>query len=466
MSKSTSAQLGTIAPGLPAKLSLASIVLFGVAYMSPAIVMLTFGVIASATKGATPTAYIIAAAAMSLTALSYGKMAGIFPASGSAYTYARKTINSPVGFLVGWTILLDYFFLPMVAWLIQSIYMNAQFPAIPIWVWLIINIVVTTVVNALGVVLADKVNRVLLTLTVLGIIAFVAFSLNYLGAHPAASLTAPFWNSTTSVGVVSAGAAIAAYSFLGFDAISTLSEETVNPRRNIPRGILLAVLIGGAIFVAVSYVMQLVHPGGTFADPSTAAYSMSVLVGGPVFAAIVNIVIIVGGFASCMAIQASTSRLMYVMGRDGVLPRRFFGRLHSKLNTPVLNLVLIGAVAMLAINLSLDTATSFINFGAFLTFTMVNVCVIVYFVQQLRRGIKNKTLTFLVLPFLGAAVDLYLLTKLGPIALYLGLAWLFLGVVYLAFLTKGFRVPPPELHMDLAQSGASETVPAIPLTKG
>jgi amino acid transporter len=444
---------------LKAKLSLSSIVLFGVAYMSPAIVMLTFGVIAGASNGTSPTAYIIAAAAMSLTALSYGKMARIYPASGSAYTYARKTINAHVGFLVGWAILLDYFFLPMVAWLIQSVYLNAQFPGVPVWVWLLINIVVTTVVNGLGIVLADRVNKTLMTLTGLGIAAFVVLCIGHLTAAPAASLTAPLWNSTTTVAAVSAGAAIAAYSFLGFDAISTLSEETVKPERNIPRGIFLAVVIGGVIFVVVSYVMQLVHPGGEFADSSTAAYSMSVLVGGKVFADIINLVIIVGGFASAMAIQASTSRLMFVMGRDGVLPRRFFGRLSARFNTPLLNLVLIGAVAMLGLGLSLDTATSFINFGAFLTFTMVNVCVIVHFVRQWRRSNRLSVVKFAVLPLLGAAVDLYLLTQLGPIALYLGMGWLVIGVIYLAVLTRAFRRTPPEMHVEEAGAADPEESP-------
>ncbi|WP_105033723.1 APC family permease [Cryobacterium aureum] len=453
--------MSTQTPTLRARLSLPSIVLFGVAYMSPAIVMLTFGVIAVSSHGATPTAYIIAAAAMSLTALSYGKMARIFPASGSAYTYARKTISPEIGFLAGWAILLDYFFLPMVAWLIQSLYLNAQFPAIPIWVWLVVNVVATTLVNVLGIVLAVKVNKTLMTLTMIGIIAFVVLAIGHLSTNSPASFTAPFWNSSTSVAIVSAGAAMAAYSFLGFDAISTLSEETINPKKNIPRGILLAVLIGGTIFIAVSYVMQLVHPGATFTDPSTASYAMSVLVGGPVFAQIVNIVIIVGGFASCMAIQASTSRLMFVMGRDGVLPRRLFGRLNSKFKTPVFNLVLIGAVGMLALNLSLGTAASFINFGAFLTFTVVNVCVIVYFIRQWRRGQKERVLTFLIFPLLGAVVDIYLLTQLGTVALYLGLGWLGIGVIYLAVLTKGFRASPPETNLDKRPTTSAQPVPQL-----
>ncbi|WP_353301407.1 APC family permease [Kocuria rosea] len=450
---------------LTPRLSLASIVLFGLAYMSPAIVMLTFGVIGTASAGAAPAAYLLATLAMSLTALSYGKMARLFPVSGSAYTYARKVIGSRVGFLVGWAILLDYFFLPMVAWLISALYLNAQFPLIPVWGWLLIQIVFTTTINVLGVVLADRVNKVLMSLTVIGIVTFVFMCLQHLGTDAPESLTAPFWNSTTSVAAISAGAAIAAYSFLGFDAISTLSEETINPRRNIPRGILLAVLVGGLIFTAVSYVMQLVNPTTNFEDPSVAAYAMSAVVGGETFADIINLFIMVGGFASCLAIQASTSRLMYVMGRDGVLPRRFFGRLHPKLKTPALNILLVGVVGMFAVNLSLETAASFINFGAFLTFAVVNICVVVYFVRQRRRHQKLAILGFLLLPVLGALVDLYLLTQLGPTAIYLGLGWMALGIVYLAVLTRGFRTTPPEMDMATTEPTQHHETPATTLTR-
>ncbi|NYI66987.1 APC family permease [Spelaeicoccus albus] len=434
---------------MAAKLSLTSLVVFGVAYMAPSIVILTFGVIASRSHGSTPTSYLIAGAAMALTALSYGKLARIYPSSGSAYTYARKMINPHTGFLVGWAILLDYFFLPMVAWLVTAVYISAQFPSVPLWIWLVLVIAVTTAVNILGIVLADRVNKTLLTLTLAGMAAFVVLCVKHLiFTVPSASLTTPLWNSSTSIALVSSGAAVAAYSFLGFDAISTLSEETINPKRNIPRGILLVVVVGTGIFVVVSYIMQLVHPGGSFKDPSSVAFPMFNLVGGPIFANIVNIVILAGSFASCIAVQASTSRLMFVMGRDGVLPRGFFGRLHPKLKTPTLNLLLVAVVGLIALVLSVDTATSFINFGAFLTFTMVNICVIVHFWKQRARQNRLSVMKFVVLPLLGATVDFYLLTQLGTIALYLGLCWLALGILYLAVLTRGFRKTPPEMSLE------------------
>ena len=433
---------------LTPKLSLTSVVVFGLAYMAPAIVMSIFGVIAAASGGTSPTAFVLATAAMFLTALSYAKMAKAFPTSGSAYIYARRVLDSRVGFLVGWAILLDYLFLPTVAWLFQSVYLAVQFPLIPVWGWLVINAGLTTVINIMGIVLTDRVNKAFTLLAVVIIAIFVAYCLAYLGGNPPASYTAPFWNTSTTIGGVSAAAAIAAYSFLGFDAVSTLSEETKNASRNIPRAILLVVLIGGIIFVAVSYIMQLVYPGGKFDDPETASYAMSVLVGGQFFANALNLLGIIGAFASGLAIQASTSRLMYVMGRDGVLPRRLFGRLNPRTKTPIFNLVLVGAISLLAVNLSLDVATSFINFGAFLAFTAVNLCVIAYFMRNHRNGIRLSIVGFIFLPLLGAGVDIYLLTQLSAVAITIGCCWLGLGIIYLAFLTKGFRHEPPEMRLE------------------
>ncbi|MEV5432600.1 APC family permease [Streptomyces sp. NPDC052701] len=255
--------------------------------------------------------------------------------------------------------------------------------------------------------------------------------------------------------VTSTFGVIAAYAFLGFDAVSTLSEEAQDPQRTIPHGIVLTVLAGGVIFVALSFVMQWAHPGSSFADESSAGYAVSTLVGGKDFADVANIITVLGGFASCVAIQASTSRLMFVMGRDNVLPRPVFGRLHSKLLTPVPNVLIVAAVALLATNLTLADATSFINFGAFLGFTVVNLCVIAYAVRQGRCDNRPSLLGFVILPLAGAAVDIYLITQLGATATKLGLGWIAIGVVYLAVITKGFRRPAPELRLDDKESAGT-----------
>jgi amino acid transporter len=441
---SSSTGTGRLVP----RLGLVSIVVFGLAYMSPSIVVSTFGVIASTAKGAAPTAYLIATVAMTLTALSYGKLARAYPESGSVYTYARRLLDARIGFLAGWALLLDYFFLPMVAWLITALYMNVQFPVFSTSGWLVVLIVVTTAVNVLGIVVADRVNKILLTLTAVALVALVVVCLHKASGPSTGTIGAGLWNQTTSVGAVTAAAAIAAYSFLGFDAVSTLSEEVKDAERNVPRGILLSVLIGGGIFFVLALLMQWVHPGGAFEDESTAGFAVATLAGGKGFANVYNVLTLIGGLASCIAIQASTSRLMYVMGRDGVLPRRAFGYLHPTFRTPVFNLCLVAAAGLLATRLSLATATSFINFGAFLAFTVVNACVLAAWIRFRRQDDHMTTLGYVVLPVLGAVVDVYLITKLGSNALLLGGGWLVIGVVYLLVLTRGLRQAPPEFSQD------------------
>jgi putrescine importer len=220
------------------------------------IVLGTFGVIADTTKGAVPTAYLLALGAMLFTAHSYGRMARAHPVAGSAYTYVRRAIDSRAGFLVGWATLLDYFFLPMVIWLIGGAYLHARFPGVPSWTWIVGFIVVTTALNVLGLKTAERVNALLMAFQVLVIAIFVVLSLSHvfhLGGAGALAGTAPFANDATTLSGVSAGAAIAAYSFLGFDAVTTLTEETLDPERTMPRAILLTAFLGGGIFVLVAY---------------------------------------------------------------------------------------------------------------------------------------------------------------------------------------------------------------------
>src|SRR5882724_12379869 len=152
-------------------LGLSSVILFGLAYMTPMIVFGTFGVLAEASQGTAAGAYLIALIAILLTAYSYGRMAAIYPIAGSAYTYSRRAFDGHVGFLVGWAVLLDYFFLPMVIWLIGAAYLSAQFPGVPSWLWLIGFILLTTVLNVLGIKVAARANFVLMAFQML-VIAF------------------------------------------------------------------------------------------------------------------------------------------------------------------------------------------------------------------------------------------------------------------------------------------------------
>ncbi|GLW11170.1 amino acid permease [Microtetraspora sp. NBRC 13810] len=440
---------------LTRSLGLSSVTLFGLAYMTPLIVLGIFGVVAETTAGATPSAYLIALIAMLFTAYSYGRMAAAYPVAGSAYTYVRKAIDSRVGFMVGWAVLLDYFFLPMVIWLIGGAYLSAQFPGVPFAVWILGFIVLTTVLNVVGVKVADRANSLLMAFQVLVIVFFVVLAAGHLvgGSGVGALFSAgPFTGSGATFGGITGGAAIAAYSFLGFDAVTTLTEETREPRRTIPRAILLVALIGGGIFVFVAYVAQLLHPGGTFTDSSSAAFDLARLIGGSLFGAIFLAGLVVAQFASGLAAQASTARLLYAMGRDSVLPRRLFGYVHPRYRTPAFGILLTGLVGLVALKLDVATSTSFINFGAFVAFTCVNLSVIAFWLRERRAGRPLGAFGHLAVPAVGAVVCLWLLTNLDSKAITLGLSWLVIGVVYLAVLTRGFRERPREMQFEESET--------------
>ncbi|PMV85321.1 MULTISPECIES: APC family permease [unclassified Pseudomonas] len=433
-------------------LSLGSVVLFGIAYMTPIIVLGTFGILAQSTTGMVPAAYLAALVAMFFTAMSYGRMASAFPVAGSAYSYVRKAISPKLGFIAGWAVLLDYLFLPMAIWLIGAAYLNSAFPAVPQWIWVLAFIGITSAINIVGLKLANGINALLMLVQFLVLIAFVALCIHYVGGDASTPLWSikPFFNGDMQMPLIMSGAAIACYSFLGFDAVSTLTEETRDPRRTIPRAIMLITLIGGLIFVSVSYFVQIAHPSFQFDSVDSAAYEIARNIGGDLFVTIFLIGLIVGQFASGLSAQASGSRLLFAMGRDGVLPKSFFGSLHERFGTPVNSILLCAVVALLALKLDVTTSTSFINFGAFLAFSLVNLSVIFhYWIGGANKGLREFVL-FLLFPFIGLAADLWLMVSLDHLAIYLGLSWLAIGVVYLAVLTGGFRRQPPEMDFQEA----------------
>lgn len=434
---------------LERSLGLGSVVVIGLAYMTPLIVLGTYGVVAELSNGTVPTAYMVTLIAMLFTAFSYGRMASLYPISGSAYTYVGKEMGPQLGFLSGWVIQLDYFFLPMVAWLIGAAYLSAQFPGVPTAVWILAFVIITTVLNVIGIRVAARTNFLLLAFQLLVLVIFVALCIgHFIGEDTGASLWSPFFNENTTLAAIAAGAALAAYSFIGFDAVTTLSEETHDPGRTIPRAVLITALFCGVLFIITSYATQLARPGATFENTDSAAFEIATMIGGNFFASFFLAALIIAQFAAGLAIQATSSRLLYAMGRDGVLPRPIFGYLQPRFRTPVFGIALIGIVGLAALFLDVTVSTSFINFGAFAAFTLVNLSVIVYFLRHRPSSGVRAVLWWVPIPLAGAVIDLYLLSRLDIRAITFGVIWLALGIVLLAWLTRGFRQAPPQMSID------------------
>ncbi|GAA1322142.1 APC family permease [Leucobacter albus] len=435
---------------LKRSLGLWAIVGLGLGYMTPTVVFDTFGLVARDTNNVVPLSYLIALIVMVFTAVSYGKMSGAIPSAGSAYTYVRESIHPNVGFMVGWTSLIDYMLLPMVNCLIIRSYLEAVFPGTPGWIWVVLYCILVTTVIYLTMRGTSNLNMVLLVFSIVVMVVFVVMVWAQLvdgeGTGSIAS-TQPFFHEGVQMSAVLTGATIVCFSFIGFDAVTMYAEEAKSPKI-MPRAILLTVVLGGAIFLIAGYFTQLRFPGWEefapggdmqFVEDSTLPL-IGQFVGGPVLQAVLTAAGFAATLASGLASHASVSRMLLVMGRNNVLPKKFFGYINPKTHTPTFNIVLTGAVSLLAISFNLEIISAFINYGALIAFTAVNVSVIAWFaIRQKRYKTPKDFLSYVIMPTIGMVLTGVLWANLHFDALLGGIAWTILGFIYLLFLTKGFR---------------------------
>ena len=435
-------------PQLQRVLGVPSLLFFGLAYMVPLTVFSTYGIVTNITEGHLAGAYVITTIAMLFTALSYASIVRAVPTAGSAYGYARTAFGPGVGFVTGWALMIDYMLLPMVNYMLLGLYVNAQFPAIPAWVVVLAAIVLVTTLNVLGISVVKNANVFLVLFQILFLVILVAMAFGQFDGS--VGVLEPFWSANANLGLLAAGASILALSFLGFDAVSAMAEEAKDPRRTVPRAVLLTVLVGGLLFILITWIGQQVWPDySTFESFDTASLELIGKIGGALLTALFLPAYLVGATASALTSQASTARVLYAMGRDNVLPRSFFGKLSARFNTPVNAVLVIAAVALLALVLPLDIVISVISFGALAAFSMVNLTVIKHFlIDERRRGAKAIFL-YGVLPTIGFALTIWLWLSLSPDALIVGAIWVAIGIVYLAFLTRGFRKMPKGIEVDL-----------------
>ncbi|WP_026879171.1 APC family permease [Ignatzschineria larvae DSM 13226] len=450
-------------PSSPARLQktlvLWQLIMIGLAYMQPMTVFDTFGIVSDDTGGHVPTAYIITLIAMMFTALSYGKMVRYYPSAGSAYTYAQRSLNPNLGFVIGWCTMLDYLFNPMINILLATIYLKTLISSdISIWFYVVPLAIVMTYINYRGVELVANVNTLIVfcQLLLMGIfLALVIKGLMFDGVG-AGTITSvePFFTPDMQIGAVAAGSAILCFSFLGFDGLSSLSEETKNAARTVPRAIFLTTFIGGLIFIGMTYFMQLYFKGYVFQVPDESQPEILLYVGEQSITRFVAKTFLqsVGLWLAVLAVCASgiaahtgVSRMMYVMGRDGVLPTKIFGYINPKYKTPSINIIIVGVICLTAGFFDLNFALHLVNFGALTAFFFVNLCVVVqYYIRDKQRYSVNNNIQYLIFPFLGMAFISYLWYSLEYQALVIGLVWATIGIIYLAFVTRGFTQYPKE----------------------
>ena len=415
-----------------------ALVLFGLAFVGPTAPYTFFGVGAVQSRGHFALVYLIAMIAVSFTAVSYGKMAAAFPEAGSTYAYASKAIHPVVGYLAGWVMILDYILMPMLCVIIVGVTSNKLVPAVPYWAWVVLTSIAITGINLAGIEMTSRATtifNVILAVSVVWFVGAAVWALTHgVGRGTLLSLE-PFYSpGNFSLKLVMGATPVAVLSFLGFDGISTLAEDAKDPQRNVARATLLVCFIAGVLFILQTYLGQLIWPDYSTFNPIETAFSdIGRKIGGPALAYLIALLVVGQAWASGIASQASASRLLYGMARDGKLPYALFGYLHPKRRTPIYSIVLMGAIAMVAgLLLDLDKAAELVNFGACAGFMVVNLSVIGQYFFRTRNGWWGS----LISPAIGFFVCLWIWLSVSTLAMKVGAVWTVMGVGYLVFFLR------------------------------
>jgi putrescine importer len=409
--------------------------------IQPTAPMPVYGVMSQRAHGHAVTTVLIAMVAMLFTAISYGRMARAYPSAGSAFTYVGSEIHPALGYVTGWSMAMDYMLNPIVCTILCSKFALNFFPEIPYAAFVIVFITLFTTLNLFGIRTSARINETLAAGMGIVIVIFLAAAVRYVLRTPhdgVQFLTRPFYDPQTfSIPAVLGGTSLAVLTYIGFDGISTLSEEAENPKRNILLATVLVCLITGVLASVEVYAAQLVWPGAQpFPDVDTAYVHVAGRAAGAWLFSLINVTLLVATIGSGMGSQLGAARLLYGMGRGNALPKSFFGAIEPRRRIPQNNVVFVGLCALAGTAvLTFERAAELLNFGALLAFMGVNAASFTrYFLRE-----KEKTVTSFLVPVLGFTICLVLWLNLSRPAKIAGVVWMALGIGYGAIRTRGFR---------------------------
>ncbi len=429
-------------PRLRRTLSLWDLILYGVIVIQPVAPMSSFGALSDRGQGHVVTAILIAMVAMLFTGISYGRMARAYPSAGSAFTYVAQEIHPGAGYVTGWSMVMDYILNPLICtiWCAQQAHEFAS--ALPVWGWKIFFVVVFTLLNIRGIKTSARVNAAMATgMSVVIIVIFVT-AIRYISGHPHGApgfFTRPFYDPQTfTYGNLFGATSLAVLTYIGFDGISTLSEEADNPRRNILLATVLTCFVIGVLSALEVYAGQLIWPASTpFPNADTAYVYAAARTWAPLFG-IVGFTLVIANFGSGLGAQVGAARLLYGMGRSNALPKSFFGAVDPQHHIPRNNVFFVGAIALIgSFFLSYQRGIELLNFGALIAFMGVNAAAFLrYFVRE-----PQKKLTYFIPPVLGFLICLGLWWNLSRPAMIVGSIWMLFGIAFGVWKTRWFRNP-------------------------
>src|ERR1700722_10580035 len=424
-------------------LSFYDLVIYGIAYVCPFGIFQSLGFVWQASNGLIVLAYLLATICMYFTAKSYAVMTEAVPSAGSIYGYARHALGPFAGFVGGWMILLDYLLIPAYVYVFMAVALGTLVPQVDRALWIVALGAATLGINWVGARVTSRVNLisvavqlvVLALLLVLGVVALYHGKGN--GALTFRPLYAPELYHAKSIFTATS---ICVMSYLGFDAISTLSEEVKSDnKRLVGRAIVSVLLIAAAILAVTAWVLGDLLGGFAIKDPAAATYELLAWAIAPWAAALTAwVMATLVGVTNALPMQVGVARVMYAMGRDRQLPVAL-AKIHPKHGTPYVGMIATAAISVtvaLLMRYQMDDLVSIVNFGALCGFMLLHVSVIVQFWVKGRSG---QWIVHLAIPLAGIIVVLAVISGISPLALILGLGCLAAGLVYGAILTSRRR---------------------------
>ncbi|WP_330270767.1 amino acid permease [Lentzea sp. NBC_00516] len=400
--------------------------------------------------------FVLAGITALFSALSYAELAGLIPASGSSYSYTYATLGEIVAWVCGWCLVLEYGVSVAAVAVGWGQYVNEllhlvtglRIPDVlsqPPGAGGVVNIpAVAIVVIAMLVLLGGskgsaRTNTILVWIKIGALLMFCAVAFT---ALKAGNLQPLF---PLGLAGMSAGAATLFFSYIGFDAASTAGEEAKNPQRDLPRAIIISLVVITALYCAVALAAVGAMPWQTF-EGTEAALSRVLTdnVDGAIWPILLSIGAVVATTSVVLTVLYGQTRILYAMSRDGLVPS-IFARLSPKTGVPFVNTVVVGLfIGVLAALVPLGSLADATSIGTLFAFGLVNIAVII-----LRRTEPDRKRTFRVpfspvTPLVGLAFCVYMMFSLGLDTWIAFLAWMVLGfVIYFGYSVRKARLAVP-----------------------
>lgn len=411
-------------------LSMAALVAYGLVFIIPISPVAIYGYVNSDSHGMVSAVYLLGAVAMLFTALSYRKMSQLYPVGGSVFSYVTASVGEVCGFITGWIVLMDYILIPALVYRLSAAWVQDVFPGVPAWAWIVGIALINTLINCRGIVLTTRMSFILLSVQLMALISFLVCAGYYLSyQHDIVTYTHPFYQADYfNIHFIGTALSLALLNYLGFDGISTLAEETNNPKKMIGNAIILVLLLITVLFMLQTYTAGLVGQSLSL-NKETAFFDITYTVGGPILYGIFIVVNIVSiGIASALVTQAASARLLNVMARNRVLPfARTLGKLHARYQTPTAATWLSGLLAVLfSLSFYQESLIGLVSWGGLTAYLILNYSVMHHFF--LKKETSHAWFSTLLFPFLGMCLVAFVWLHFSHTTLLIGALFILLGL--------------------------------------